>query len=248
MTWEQNGNSIDFTAAADLSSGDPVIVGNLIGVVVRDVESGDEGAMTLVGVHALPREADTAFSAGDLAFWDADGDPEGGTAGSGAVVDTDGGGVNRYLGKVTEDVADAAANQQVLVRLEQIRPDASQEGVAGEIGDLLVISATFADAAGDVEVYDAAAPIAFRIIDVLVENQAANGANANTVQVCAAAAGASPISDAISLNGVADTDLVRAGEIDDAEASIAVGDSLYVNVAKAGGTMGGIVRIIAIRG
>jgi len=67
-----------------------------------------------------------------------------------------------------------------------------------------IIKKTFPDqATADVTVYNAAAPFQFRVLDVLVENQAANRANANTMQVCKAAAGGSPISDAMSLNGKA---------------------------------------------
>ena len=248
MSWNQNGNHIDFTASVAVSSGDLVMVGGLVGVVVRDTAIGEKGALALVGVFDLPREADTAFTAGQKAYWDADGDPEYGTAGTGAVVDTDGGGVNRYLGKVVEAVADADANHTVPVRLEQVRPIASQESVAGEIVETFVIEKAFGDAAGDVSIYDGDAPFAFTVLDVLIENKAANGANANTVQVCGAAAGASPISDAISLNGKVDTDLVRAGNIDDAEASIAAGGDLLLNVAKAGGTVGGVARITCKRG
>jgi len=112
----------------------------------------------------------------------------------------------------------------------------------------LVIQKTFGDmATGDVEIYNENAPFKFRVIDAWVENRAANGANANSVQVCAAAAGASTITDAMSLNNVADTDIVRAGEVDDSDGTIAAGGSLYLRVTKAGGTMGGNVYILAVR-
>jgi len=111
-----------------------------------------------------------------------------------------------------------------------------------------VIQKTFTDAAtGDVTIYDSAAPFKFRVIDAWVENRAANGANANSIQVCAAAAGSNPITDAMSLNNVADNDIVRAAEVYDGDGTVAAGGSLYLRQTKAGGTMGGNVYLLCVR-
>ena len=115
------------------------------------------------------------------------------------------------------------------------------------LGLPILIQKTFADAAtGDIAIYTADAPIKFRIIDVWLENRTANGANANTIQVCASAAGADAITDALALTGKVDTDVVRAATIVDSTGTIAASGSLYLRQTKAGGTMGGNVYILAI--
>lgn len=108
----------------------------------------------------------------------------------------------------------------------------------------MLLSQSFADSAGDVD--DLVAPCKLQILDAWIENQAANGANANTVQVCAAASGASAVTDAISLNAKVDTDVVRAAKVNDANAVFAAAAPIYLNVTKAGGTMGGVVRLLAV--
>lgn len=117
----------------------------------------------------------------------------------------------------------------------------------GEHGLPFVIQKTFPDSDGDVTIYNSNAPFKFRILDVWVENRAENGANANTVQVNAATGGASTITDVMSLNGKVDTDIIRAINIDDSDGLIAANGSLYIDVTKVAGTMGGNVNILAIR-
>lgn len=111
----------------------------------------------------------------------------------------------------------------------------------------LYIQKTFGDdATGDVVVLNANCPQKLRIIDMWVENRAANGVNANTIQLCAAAAGASPITDAIALSAVADTTVKKCATIDDSTGTLAANASLYIRQTKAGGTMGGNVVVVAI--
>lgn len=66
----QPGMVITFTAAGDLSSGDGVQIGQLFGVVTKDVLSGAEGEMQIVGVFTLPKDTGTAWAPGDLLYWD----------------------------------------------------------------------------------------------------------------------------------------------------------------------------------
>lgn len=114
-----------------------------------------------------------------------------------------------------------------------------------EFGVLFVLRADWPDAAGDVLVLDANAPFAFRVVDAWAENQANNGVNANSVQVCKSGAGADPITDDMDMNSVADLTTVKATTLDDAM-TIAQGGSLYLRVTKAGGTMGGTVFCLCV--
>lgn len=79
------------------------------------------------------------------------------------------------------------------------------------------------------------AGIGFRVIDCwLVKTVGNEAAVASTIQLRTAAGAA--ISDAMSINGLADTGIVRAGTIDDATHVVAAGIGLQVNQVTAGGT------------
>ena len=84
----QDGRVIPFTAAADVVSGQVVVVGSLVGVSLADVANGATGQMAVEGVFDIPA-ATAAINAGAAVYWDADGDPVGGTSGSGAATATD---------------------------------------------------------------------------------------------------------------------------------------------------------------
>ena len=83
----QEGKVIPFTAAADVVSGQVVVVGTLAGVSMTDVAAGAIGQLAIAGVWDIPAAA-AAITVGAPVYWDADGDPVGGTAGSGAATAT----------------------------------------------------------------------------------------------------------------------------------------------------------------
>lgn len=68
----QAGNSITITAAADISSGDIVKVGSLLGVACGDIANGATGEISLVGVYELTKKTTDDVSAGDKLYYDAD--------------------------------------------------------------------------------------------------------------------------------------------------------------------------------
>lgn len=79
------------------------------------------------------------------------------------------------------------------------------------------------------------AGLSFRVLQAwLVKTVAGEAAVATTIQLRTAAGAA--ISDAMSLNGVADTAIVRSGTIDDAAYTVAAGGGLQVRQVTAGGT------------
>ena len=83
----QEGNVIPFTASGAKISGQVVVVGSLVGVSMADVDNGSTGQMAVEGVFDVPA-ATAAISVGAAVYWDADGDPVGGTAGTGAATAT----------------------------------------------------------------------------------------------------------------------------------------------------------------
>lgn len=77
--------------------------------------------------------------------------------------------------------------------------------------------------------YDFIVQEAFELLDVVCQKRGAAGA-ANTVQVKKAA---TAITDAIAC--ATDTNVTRAGTIDDAQSTFAVGDTLRITVTRAAG-------------
>lgn len=83
----QDGKVINFTAGADVESGQVVVVGSIVGIAAADVANGSTGSLIVEGVVEIPA-ATAAITVGAPVYWDADGDPVGGTAGSGAATAT----------------------------------------------------------------------------------------------------------------------------------------------------------------
>lgn len=70
--YEQEGDSIEITAGANITSGQLVQFGRLHGVAVADIASGARGAISLEGVYTLPKltgaAADACTAGGPVFF------------------------------------------------------------------------------------------------------------------------------------------------------------------------------------
>lgn len=84
----QEGSIIPFTAGAAITSGQVVVVGSLVGIAMGDVANGAVGQLAVEGIFDVPA-ATAEITVGAPVYWDADGNPVGGTAGSGAATATD---------------------------------------------------------------------------------------------------------------------------------------------------------------
>lgn len=104
-----------FTAAAAHSSGDVIVRQTRVGVVLDDVASGDDGVF-IVGTDPngieMPK-ATGAIAADAKVYWDEDGNPVDGDAGSGAVTTTSTS--NLYLGRAAQ--ASASGDALAVVEL-----------------------------------------------------------------------------------------------------------------------------------
>lgn len=243
MAWQaarlQEGSVIPWKnqSGATKNLGDVVVVGNRLGIVVSGLNPIDTtlanavvGDVGIDGVWQLPKvSADTWVEGQDL-FWDT------------------------VAAKLTSTLLQTPAANVAPGLIYAGR--AMKIGLNGDtVGNVKLLDSidnpefniVFPDqATADITITNPY-PFAIRIVDALVENNAANGANANTLQVCAAAAGASPITDAMSVNGKVAGDIVRNVSCFPATATIAALASFFVRQTKAGGTMGGIIRIKAAR-
>lgn len=103
----QDGESIPYRPSSAVTAGQVVVVNGKVYLAHGDIAAGELGnvhPLTNTPIYRFPKDSNTC-SAGDDLFWHATGNPVGGTAGTGAVNTTSGGGT--YVGKAHED-ADAA--------------------------------------------------------------------------------------------------------------------------------------------
>lgn len=104
----QEGDQIDYTPASAVAVGDVVVQGDLIGIAKQPIAANAPGSLAIGGVFDFPKAQDTAFAAGDKAYWDAT---------NKLAVPSDGGGANKFLGKTI--VAAGSGPTTVRIRLSQ---------------------------------------------------------------------------------------------------------------------------------
>ncbi|MEL6706003.1 MAG: DUF2190 family protein [Bacteroidota bacterium] len=104
-----------FTASADVSDGDLVVENDRVGIAFDDTANGAEGIMIVAtdGKGILMPKTTGAISRNARVYFDADGNPIGGTAGSGAMTAT--ATDNVLVGYAVE--AAASGDAEVLVHL-----------------------------------------------------------------------------------------------------------------------------------
>lgn len=108
----QDGKHIDYTPGSAVDAGDVVFIAAIAGVAPRDIAANTLGSLTIAGVHRIAK-ATAAINAGADVYWDADGDPVGGTAGSGAATATSTG--NTLMGKAVAAAGSGTSHVDVLL-------------------------------------------------------------------------------------------------------------------------------------
>lgn len=83
----QQGRSIDYTPVSDTPAGTVVVQNNLVGVPANDIPANTLGALHIEGVFDIVK-VNGAINPGAALYWDADGNPQGGVAGTGALTTT----------------------------------------------------------------------------------------------------------------------------------------------------------------
>lgn len=82
-TYRQGGATLDYTPGSAVTAGDVVLLGTKVCIAPLDIAASTKGSIATEGVWNVPTTT-TAIALGDRLYWDADGNPYGGTAGSGA--------------------------------------------------------------------------------------------------------------------------------------------------------------------
>ena len=109
-TFVHDGNSIDYTPGSDVSAGDVVVQGELVGVAKRLITANTLGALAVTGVFDFPKTTGVgeAIAAGAKVYWD---------VADGVAKTDDESGTNKLIGKTVAATGDDDAT--VRVRLSQ---------------------------------------------------------------------------------------------------------------------------------
>jgi predicted RecA/RadA family phage recombinase len=91
-TFIQEGHAIDHTPGGPVAAGQVVVQGSLIGVAKTPIEANRLGAIAVRGIFDVVK-ANEQISLGAAVYWDADGDPYGGTPSTGALTTSAGGNI-----------------------------------------------------------------------------------------------------------------------------------------------------------
>jgi predicted RecA/RadA family phage recombinase len=109
-TFVKDSGTIDHTPASAVNSGDVIVQGWTVGIAKTDIAANVLGALAVEGEYDIVK-ATGAILIGGFVFWDADGDPVGGTSGTGAAV------ANQTLGNLIGHATVVAASGDTTVRV-----------------------------------------------------------------------------------------------------------------------------------
>ncbi len=131
-TFVSQGNAIDYTPGSAVAAGQVVVQSTLPGFARTPIAANALGSLGVAGIYDIVKVTG-AIDPGVAVYWDANGDPVGGTAGTGALTTTSTG--NTYLGKTVRAAADTDATARVLVDHSVIGLQSTLTGAIPDPGD-----------------------------------------------------------------------------------------------------------------
>ena len=109
---QQLGNNLKYTPASTaVTAGDVIVIGTIPFVADVDIAVGRQGDISCAGVFDVPKDGST-FADGDPVYWNATGNPNGGTAGTGACTSTASG--NNLMGFIVPGGGDAVGSAKTV--------------------------------------------------------------------------------------------------------------------------------------
>lgn len=117
------GQKIDYTPGSDVTGGQVVIIGTIPFIASTDITASVVGSLEVEGIFDVPK-ATGALTAGDAIYWNTTGNPNVGTAGTGAATGTASG--NYLMGVAVLDAA--SGDTYVRVKLTAARRTATIAG------------------------------------------------------------------------------------------------------------------------
>lgn len=101
----QEGHEVDYTPSSDVAAGQVIVVNGHVRIARRPIPANTLGALATCGLFDVAKDSSN-ISDGNALYWDADGDPVGGTAGTGALTTTASG--NSFFGFAEADAGVSA--------------------------------------------------------------------------------------------------------------------------------------------
>jgi predicted RecA/RadA family phage recombinase len=105
--YNSRGATIDYTPESDVPAGTVVVQENLVGVALHTLVAGVTQSLAVQGVFAVSKASGATHAVGVKVYWD-DVDK--------LVTESDGGGFNKYLGRVAEPAGAGAVRARVLLQ------------------------------------------------------------------------------------------------------------------------------------
>mgnify|MGYP000691637760 CR=1 FL=1 len=131
--------AIDYTPSSAVTGGDVVVLNGMIGIAVTDIAANKKGSLAVEGLFKLPKTT-AAWVRGLPVNWNPTGDPDNGTAGTGAANQL---GIGAYAGICAETAASGddfgVVNINVpckLVGVNAVAAAGSAQGDAAALGPL----------------------------------------------------------------------------------------------------------------
>jgi predicted RecA/RadA family phage recombinase len=128
----QGGHSVDYTPNAAVDAGQVVVLGSLIGVTKIPIAAGALGALALEGIFDVAK-ANEVQAKDAAVYWDEDGNPYGGEAGSGCLTTTSGG--NTFFGFVLAEAGATDGTARVLKVNPKTVTNTVHNALTAEIAD-----------------------------------------------------------------------------------------------------------------
>jgi predicted RecA/RadA family phage recombinase len=125
-----SGASIDYTPSSNVAAGQVVVLNSLVGVPARPIAANQLGALDLEGVFEVVK-VNGQINDGAALYWDADGNPQGGSAGTGALTTTSAG--NTFFGFAN---GAAAANDET-VRVRKVLVTSVANTIHNELSNVI---------------------------------------------------------------------------------------------------------------
>ena len=112
VAFSHEGHYVDYTPVGAVTAGTVVVQGELLGLADNDIAAAAKGALRTDGVWTVPKAttSGSAFTAGQIVYWDATNEVATGTAST-----------HQILGMVETAAGDSAATVRVL-RVIQLTP------------------------------------------------------------------------------------------------------------------------------
>lgn len=108
--------AIDYTPGSAVTGGDVVVLNGIVGIASSDIAASDKGAIQIEGIYRIPKTT-AAQVRGLTVYWNATGDPDNGTSGTGACNQL---GIGVPMGTLVETAA--SGDDYAIVNLNVFPP------------------------------------------------------------------------------------------------------------------------------